>query len=392
MTRGRTLRAATTAGAGAGAWSAVLTLAIVVLVVLASWVVVPHGTSDLSDALRSSGLAYAALNGAPLHIGSAWITIPLLGLAIFPILIVRWAVGRALRALDSSADAIVGALLGTAVLYAAMVGLVAWLASTPRASSPPLRAAGWGAGVAIIGVLWATHALSALYAAAQSWPESLLRTFRAAAIATMAMIGASFIVVAVAFVAGATTIIPLYDSLHAGFVGSSLIFFLGLGWLPAFAGWSWSWLVGSGFSVGAGTSVLPNGVHLGAVPAFPWLGALPSHGPLIGSSIFVVVIVAGALMYPVLSKSGGLAAAQATGASVIVGLVGALVAWLGHGAIGPGRLAVAGPDPIATGLRTFAFVALGSLAAVGIRTIIRVARTQVVGVEDEVPSRVGTAA
>jgi uncharacterized membrane protein YhiD involved in acid resistance len=48
--------------------------------------------------------------------------------------------------------------------------------------------------------------------------------------------------------------------------------------------------------------------------------------------------------------------------------------------------------PLATGLRTFAFVALGAMILVGLRTIVRVARTQVVSDEDEVPSRVGTAA
>jgi hypothetical protein len=158
------------------------------------------------------------------------------------------------------------------------------------------------------------------------------------------------------------------------------------------ASWSWSWLVGSGFAVGAGTSVVPGDVHLGAVPAFPWFGALPSHGPLIGSIIFLVPIVAGALMFPVLSRSGGAAAVQATAAAAMTGLAGAVVAWIGHGSIGPGRLAVAGPMPLATGLRTFAFVAVGALAIVGFRTVVRVARSQVVASEDEVPTRVGTAA
>jgi len=381
-----------TAGAGAGAWSAVIVLALVTLIVLASWVAVPHGTSDLSDALRSAGLTFVAINGAPLHIATAWITIPLLGLAIIPIVIVRWAVGRAVRALDASADAVVGALVGAAVIYAAMVGLVAWLASTPTAGSPPFRAAGWGAGIAAIGVLWATHFLAAAREHIAEWPEGAIRTIRAAAISVMALIGAAFITVAVAMVAGATTIIPLYDSLNAGVVGSTLLFMLGVGWLPALASWSWSWLVGSGFAVGAGTSVLPGDVHLGAVPAFPWFGALPSHGPMIGSVIFLVPIVAGALMYPVLSKAGGAAAIQATVAAGLVGVVGAVVAWIGHGSIGPGRLAVAGPMPLATGLRTFAFVFVGAMILVGLRTIIRVARTQVVSQEDEVPSRVGTAA
>jgi hypothetical protein len=381
-----------TAGAGAGAWSAVIVLALVTLVVLASWVAVPHGTSDLSDALRSAGLTFVAINGAPLHITAAWITIPLLGLAFIPVVIVRWAVGRAVRALDSSADAVVGALIGATVIYAAMVGLVAWLASTPTTGSPPFRAAGWGAGVAVVGVLWATHFLTAAREHIAEWPQGAIDTVRAASIAVMALIGAAFITVAVALVAGATTIIPLYDSLHAGIVGSTLIFLLGLGWLPALASWSWSWLVGSGFAVGAGTSVLPGDVHLGAVPAFPWFGALPSHGPMIGSIIFLVPIVAGALMYPVLSKAGGAAAIQATVAAGLVGVVGAVVAWIGHGSIGPGRLSVAGPMPLATGLRTFAFVALGAMIFVGLRTIVRVARTQVVSDEDEVPSRVGTAA
>ena len=392
VSRSRTMRAATLAGAGAGAWSAVLVLAVVVLIVLASWVAVPHGTSDLSDALRSGGLSFVVINGAPVHIATAWLTIPLLGLAFLPVVVVRWAVGRALRALDSSVDTMVGALIGTAVVYATMVGLVAWLASTPTAGSPPFRAAGWGAGVAIVGVLWATKAAAALRTSVADWPDGLRRTFRAAAIAVMTLVGASFVVLATAFVAGATTIIALYDSLHSGLVGSTLIFFLGLGWLPAMASWTWSWIVGSGFAVGVNTSVVPGDAHLGAVPAFPWLGALPSHAPFIGGLVFLLAVLAGALMLPALSKTGAAAVGQALSASLLVGVTGALVAWIGHGSIGPGRLGVAGPAVLSTGVHTFGYVALGSLTVVALRSATRAIRGQVASTTDDVPARVGTAA
>lgn len=392
VSRGRTLRAAITAGAGAGAWSGVITLAFVTLIVLAAWVAVPHGTSDVTDALRSAGLGFVLVNGAPLHMSPAWITIPLLGLAFIPAAVVRWAVGRSMRALDPSTDTVVGLVIGTSVMYAVMVGLVAWLASTPTVGSPPYRAAGWGAGVAVVGVLWATGFVWSARDHLRTWPEGARTAVRASLISISAMVSASFFLVAVSLVMGASTVIALFDSLHPGMVGSSLLFLLGLGWLPAFAGWSWSYLVGSGFSVGAHTSVLPTDVHLGAVPAFPWLGALPSGGLIFGSLLIVVPIIAGALMYPVLSKSGGLATAEAFFASAIVGVFGAFMAWVGHGSIGPGRLALAGPLPLATGLRTFAFVALGSLALVGLRTVVRVAISQVNPQQDEVPSRVGTAA
>ena len=369
-----------------------LVLATVTLLVLGSWVVVSHGSSDVTDALRTAGLVFVAINGAPIHVAGAWLTIPLLGLAVLPIVVVRWALGRALRSIEPSSDALVGALIGTSISYGLMVGLVAWLSLTSTASSPPARAGGWGAAVAIAGVLWATKAYARIRSLASDWAPDVRATWRAAGIAMFTILGVSAIVVCASLVMNAGTVITLYDSLHPGLNGALVIFLLGVGWLPAVIGWAWAYLVGSGFAFGTGTSVLPGSVHLGAVPAFPWLGALPAHPIASGTFTVLVAVGAGLLMYPVLSRSGGRAVGQALGASVLVAIAGAALAWIGHGSVGPGHLTVVGALPLTTGLRTFAFVFLGAATAVGLRTIVRIARTQVIVTQDEVPSRVKTAA
>jgi hypothetical protein len=109
--------------------------------------------------------------------------------------------------------------------------------------------------------------------------------------------------------------------------------------------------------VGADTSVSPLGVHLGAVPAFPLLGALPAHGsaPLLALPSVLAPVVAGAAGGVMLIRRlPALRVEDAAGWGFVAGAGGAValavLAAVASGPVGPGRLAVVGPSAWQVGL------------------------------------------
>jgi hypothetical protein len=164
-------------------------------------------------------------------------------------------------------------------------------------------------------------------------------------------------------------VVSLGGSLGPGVVGAAALSLACLAYLPNAALWGVAFAVGPGFSVGAQTSVSPLGVHLGAVPAFPLLGGLPSSGSVPGLSMPFVVMpfVAGAVIgvllirrSPALRIEDAALSGFATGAAAGVAL--GLLATLAGGPAGPGRLATVGPSAWQVGLA--AAVELGVAAAI----------------------------
>lgn len=136
--------------------------------------------------------------------------------------------------------------------------------------------------------------------------------------------------------------------------------------LPNFVLWVMAWVVGPGFSVGAGTVFAPGAVVSGPLPALPLLGALPpvgSEGGLLRLAPLVVV-VSGALVgwwiHRTLTTTRArhvLLALVCTAATA--GLVAALLCTIAGGAVGPGRLAVVGAPPLTIGAAVAGLTALG---------------------------------
>jgi hypothetical protein len=135
---------------------------------------------------------------------------------------------------------------------------------------------------------------------------------------------------------------------------------------PTLVLWTASALIGPGFAIGSDTSVDLTGSQLGQVPGFPLLAALPTPGEFPGW-VFVlglVPLLAGMLSgWRVVAPADrtALPARLALGAAAgaIAGLVlGALVG-ASAGAIGPGRLADAGPPLFTPLLVAVPVMALG---------------------------------
>ncbi|QRV01742.1 hypothetical protein JTE88_06505 [Arcanobacterium phocisimile] len=167
---------------------------------------------------------------------------------------------------------------------------------------------------------------------------------------------------------GFPAIIDVHSYYRTGIIGSIGLVLLQLLYLPSFVVWFYSWLVGSGFAVGEGTNFSTLGVDAGPLPAIPVFGALPAPGSSL-IWLFVAVIVV-ALGYGIVlgrfifreQVSLGEHMMHAGIAMAICSLGVSIISFTATGALGPGRMAVAGPVPALTAGFTVLVIAVPVLA------------------------------
>lgn len=186
------------------------------------------------------------------------------------------------------------------------------------------------------------------------WAHTPGDIVRGAAVAVAGVVGAAAVVVAVAALVRGGQVVALFEALRADGLGVVVIGLAQLAYVPTLVAWAVAWIAGPGFSIGAGTAVSPAGTALGVVPGVPALGLVPDSSSLWFLIIVLVPIAAGALAGWLIRSQQvaagaeapfGPRAATAAGIAVLAGGAGALLAALSRGSLGPGRLAVAGPDP-----------------------------------------------
>ena len=198
---------------------------------------------------------------------------------------------------------------------------------------------------------------------------------RGAAAAAAGVIGAAGLAVALAAAIRGGQSVALFESLRADALGVIVIGLAQLAYLPTLVAWAVAWIAGPGFAIGAGTAVSPAGTALGVVPGVPLLGLVPDSSSPWSLIVVLVPVAAGAFAGWVIRSrlvSAGVEAGMAprivtaAGIAVLAGAFGALLAALSRGSLGPGRLAVAGPDPgpvaLALGLEVLVGAAILLLA------------------------------
>lgn len=135
-------------------------------------------------------------------------------------------------------------------------------------------------------------------------------------------------------------------------------------YLPTMVLWALAYIVGAGFSLGAGTSFSATNVASAPLPAVPLLGALPQPHvsvPWVIPLIVIIIFAAGwrkAMAFPTLSEAGATGGLQVAFVFVIFALLGALAS----GSIGPERMQVLGPEPPRLALAGALVVGLPMLA------------------------------
>lgn len=315
-------------------------------------------TSMDAAAALSLGEALRAGTGLwTLGLGGAWqtgtlmgaVTLPALGLTALDVWLIRSSLRRANLRPWSSAVLLGLAVTTGAAALVALTGGRAWVACLVL-------------GVLSTGLaLWqiqrrgyGSARLTRAWAAKPAWLRlSLVMTRDCLAVLVLGGLA----VLTAAVIGGASRVLQLHDALTGGAVVATLgVIGLELAWAPTALVWAMSWLVGSGFSVGQGTSIAPDHVVSGGVPVLPALGLLPStpvggDGSRLG--LYLPLVVTAAAVAVALLQRPALVALQvrqsigaAAVATALVTCAVTMACLAGRGAVGPGRMAAVGPNAV----------------------------------------------
>lgn len=340
--------------------AALLSWAVVAIVV-----VVARGTAAIEPGplARTTIRTWLVSLGSGVEAGPVTIGLVPLGATLLGVALVSraavWVVADPLDELAAFAAASAGAF-----------GTIAAIASSATnvgdVHTSVVRSAVAGFVVGGLGAVWGS--IQRHHDADRWWfaaPDELRSVVRAAVPGLLVVVGAAAAVVLVLLVLRVERAGDLWALLDPG-VGGGLALAIGsVLAVPTLVLWTVSALVGPGFAIGTSTSVDLTGSQLGQVPGFPLLAALPTPGEFPGW-VFVlglVPLVAGIVSgwrveagrRERLVEHVGLGA----GAGGLAGLVLGVLVGLSGGAIGPGRLADAGPPPFTPLLVVLPVMALG---------------------------------
>jgi hypothetical protein len=400
-------RAQLAAGALAAVQAATASLVVILIPVVLAWATASYSRAPWGQAVQVGVGAWLLAHHTGIVIPGGHLGLAPLGLTLIP-LISCWLAGvRLARNLDPNAEAIragVGrarpkpppprALMALVLSYTSLVTLIAAL--TASASVRPLIPQAFVGSAVICGL--------ASVCGAAAWvrggfvrglrrviirmrlPGPVRRSLRPAALALAVHLGGATLILLTAFVLGRDRVLLLHHALAPGIAGGLVLSVAQLMLLPNLVIWAGAWAAGSGFAVGTGTSVQPGHTELGALPAVPILGALPTPGtaPAWAWAVLALPVLAGGLAgwwllradpdawvdpgpagspTPLLIETGLTA--------VVTGATWTVLGWLAGGPGGPGRLAHLGPSAWQLGLAVLVEIAVGAFAVVGIGLLVR---------------------
>lgn len=198
---------------------------------------------------------FAARSGVRASRADAWITGVVTGTLVFAAL----TAGAAL----TSQNEIVAPVLWQAILFPILVFALPALVA---AVVTEWREAGGG----VIARL-----RDRVEAARSGWADVPALVARGAAVVVMGLVGIGAVVAAVAVFARAGQIVALYQAGNVDVIGAVVLTLAQLAYAPTLAVWGGAFAAGPGFLVGEGASVSPAGTQVGVIPGIPALGAIP---------------------------------------------------------------------------------------------------------------------
>ena len=367
----------------AGAAAVLVALLPLVVAALAGWYLADGGGHGAPhDALRIGALAWLAAHGSGFHVQGAAVTMLPLGLTLWS----GWVVWRAAHRLGDAvsghgpdADRIADgerdwtvpmATLLFAGGYAVLAGVLT--AAGDAGTAPDGSRAVLGA--LAMAVLVGGPAIATGSGRLPVWVATLPEAVPATAASAWAVLrwhlgtAAALLLVALALDwPSAANVMSQLGTSPAGTVSMTVASLVLLPNAVVFAG---SYLLGAGFTVGAGTLVTPMAVVLGPLPLFPLLAALPDAGEpapwtayLLG--VPAVVAAVGAIRaqrrHPTTRWDQG--ALRGCVGGVLAALAFGLLARLAGGAVGPGRMSHVAP--FASSAVVYAIAAFGIGGLVG---------------------------
>ena len=339
--------------------------AVVAMVVAAVGVVLARGLDggSLISTVRASAQVWLVSIGSGVTADGVAVTVVPIGALLVAVLVVavvtRWT-------LPDPVDQMSAFVISTAGVHGVVGAVVAAAASTGGVTISPLRAA---AAAFVTGGLGAAWGAAGKHGGSEGlWftvSDHLRRATRAAASGVLTVLGASTAMVIVLLLAHLDRAGDLWALLDPGAGGGLVLALACLLALPNLVLWTAAALIGPGFALGTGTSVDLTGSQLGAVPGFPVLAALPHPGQfpgwvfLLGLVPLAAGAVAGWRADP--GEHDGLTRRIVAGiaAGAVAGFILGILIGASGGAIGPGRMAEAGPPALTPLLVAVPVMAMG---------------------------------
>jgi hypothetical protein len=339
-------------GTLAAAGAVVLGLLLVELIVLVLWALDPRSTAGASSAIHFAAALWLLAHHGGFATTSAQIGLLPLGLTVLPFLLTMRA-GR--RACDAQEHPnLLATVAAVAVPYAVLTGLVAVVAGNsglhPHVWQAVLGAMVLAAAGAALGA-WREMRLWNL-APSIEVPEWAQTVAICGAVAGGIVLAGGALVWGISLALHGSQAAAIMRTLHPGTSGATGLLLASLVLVPNAAIWGASVTLGTGFSIGVGSSVGPFGVSVGDVPALPLLAALPHNGvpPWYAASMMAIPVAAGVVAGVMLvRRMEPQSRFRAAGWGALVGLPVALGALLltalSGGPAGPGRLNTVGASP-----------------------------------------------
>lgn len=370
------------AAAWTGVGAAVVCATIAIVAVAALWLPASSNTSGRTGSAIHAGLLtfLASVHGGITVDGVAAHWLPLGMLLI--VAVTAWRAGAGLADAAAELDETDPTRLGIAAAAQACSFALAVVVAVPFASLGTSDAPILSTGLAALLVFVASGSVSFARSSAlrdillERIPDEARRALRAgvAALACYVLAGSVLLAGSIAVHHGEVTTISRQVG---GGWGGVPILLLGVLAAPNAIVYAISYLSGTGFALGTGTSVSLTSTAHGTLPGFPLLGAVPSgHGatPLVWTLAAVTVVGAGLACARVAHGAGGLVPAIRTALAAALGtaLAVMVLGWQAGGSIGSGRLRAVGPSPWHLGLMVGGEIAVVSLAALGAVALVRV--------------------
>lgn len=365
-----------------GAVAATAPLLVWMAVAVVGWFLTDAGGhGSPSGALRVGALGWLVAHGSGVTVQGVLITAVPLGLTAVSAWTI-WRVGHRVgesiadhgpdadRIRDGERDwTVPTAAVLFATGYLLVTVLTATLAATAETAPSVPRAVGW---TILLTALVGAPAIASGSGRAALWITLLPASVRASVVVCRRMLVAWLAIATVAWLvalaADFATAANIVSQLDADVGDAALISLLSLGAVPNASLWSSAYLLGPGFSLGAGTLVAPADLVLGPLPLFPLLAALPAGG--LGATAAVLVMISPAVVAAVVSArtqrrlpvvSWDRAAVRGGVGGILAGLVLGWLTSVSGGAVGPGRLQSVGPFTVEVVLHAVAALGIGGL-------------------------------
>lgn len=328
-------------------WAASFGVVMAALPVLVVWTLGASGAGSLAAAVKAAFLAWPVSHGVPVLITKVAVDVlPLLS-TLFPIFILRRASIRMFRITPVSIKHISAVAIPIVLVNSGLSFLLAWFASDDVIGISPILTFVVVAVISLVAVLLGAIKI-------YGWPKfDLPLSIKYGT--RVGLLNSAILLVSAAVLAFAMLILKIsnaqevVDSIADTSSEKFLTWIFTIGYLPVAISWGYAWLLGPGVATGVDSAASFAVVDQTALPALPWLAALPTNTLTNGwylllIPILVSVFLSSLMWWSLHNENFRIIFTNTITALSIILIFTVLLSVIGGGSIGPGRLAVFGPQ------------------------------------------------